>query len=442
MTNKVKDTNHFRFYVYAYIRSKDSKTGNKGTPYYIGKGHGNRAYDTHRNVGVPKDKSNIVFVETNLSELGAFAIERRLIAWYGRSCDNSGILKNKTIGGEGTTGMMTAKNPITKETMQIPVDDVRLCTGELVSIALNTINAKHIKTGKTKRLDKDSNEFLSGEYVHVGKGTKLDFVVVLDTVSNKHIQVYTDDPRIKTGDYTYMTKGYITIKNLDGQNEHIRMDDPRYVNGEVHHTLKGNKTNLVSVIDTNTGEYSQVFKTDPRYVSGELVGVTKGKTAVRDKNGITFVVATTDPRFLSGELVSTTTGVNLGKTTIKHKITAEKITVPTADWKVKYPDYEALTKGRVNVISTITGEKINVSVDDPRIKTGELISRHRGQITARELATNTTYRVSKDDIRFKTKEIVSISTKTLDAVVDDQIIKVSVFDPRFLTGQIKAFTLS
>jgi hypothetical protein len=97
-------SNLFIYYVYAYLRSTDSESGAAGTPYYIGKGIGKRAFKRHHRIPVPKDKSKIVFLECDLSNVGACALERRYIRWYGRKDINTGILLNRTDGGEGTGG--------------------------------------------------------------------------------------------------------------------------------------------------------------------------------------------------------------------------------------------------------------------------------------------------------------------------------------------------
>ena len=46
------------YYVYAYLRKSDD------TPYYIGKGKGNRAWDKGHSCTVPNDTSKIVLLNT------------------------------------------------------------------------------------------------------------------------------------------------------------------------------------------------------------------------------------------------------------------------------------------------------------------------------------------------------------------------------------------
>lgn len=111
MRQTMKNNNNpLRFYVYAYIREKDSKTAKAGTPYYIGKGSGRRAWtndrkNKHTSVHMP-NKKYIVILENNLTELGAFALERRLINWWGRIDNNTGILRNRCVGGNGCSGVI------------------------------------------------------------------------------------------------------------------------------------------------------------------------------------------------------------------------------------------------------------------------------------------------------------------------------------------------
>lgn len=87
------------YYVYAYLREDC-------TPYYVGKGKNSRAFTHHKHESVrtPNDKSKITFLKENLNEDDAFMWEVFYIAEYGRKDLGTGLLRNKTDGGEGATG--------------------------------------------------------------------------------------------------------------------------------------------------------------------------------------------------------------------------------------------------------------------------------------------------------------------------------------------------
>jgi len=97
----VKDP--YRFYTYAYLREDR-------TPYYIGKGVGSRAYKKYKNkIKPPKDKTRIIFLKQNLLEEEAFKHEKYMIAVFGRKDLGTGILHNRTDGGECSSGRICSE---------------------------------------------------------------------------------------------------------------------------------------------------------------------------------------------------------------------------------------------------------------------------------------------------------------------------------------------
>ena len=74
------------FYVYAWLRAKDSRNGQAGSPYYVGKGKGARAKQKHvsRNWVAPLE-DQIQILSANMNEVDAFQLEMFLIYLYGRA---------------------------------------------------------------------------------------------------------------------------------------------------------------------------------------------------------------------------------------------------------------------------------------------------------------------------------------------------------------------
>jgi len=92
-----------QYYTYAYLRED-------GTPYYVGKGKGRRVYKKGRvEIKPPKDKSKVIFLKQNLTEQEAFKHEIYMIAVFGRKNLGTGILRNRTNGGDGPSGSIRSE---------------------------------------------------------------------------------------------------------------------------------------------------------------------------------------------------------------------------------------------------------------------------------------------------------------------------------------------
>jgi len=86
-----------KYYTYAYVRED-------ATPYYVGKGSGRRIDDpSHHSSGIPP-KNRRIYLKQNITEEEALRHEVYMISVLGRKDLGTGILRNLTDGGDGTSG--------------------------------------------------------------------------------------------------------------------------------------------------------------------------------------------------------------------------------------------------------------------------------------------------------------------------------------------------
>lgn len=176
MTYRDGDLMHKQFYV--YIHKKPD-----GTPFYIGKGHGRRAYnfycrsEWHKNIVAKYGKKNILIEIINcVNESQAFDLEKIYI----KQIRDSGIkLVNLTDGGEGHSGFK--QNNQTKQKRAQKLKDFYASEkGKMVNQELNkhrigrknTDEAKQKMRNATKGKPKSKAHIESLSKCHFGKPKK------------------------------------------------------------------------------------------------------------------------------------------------------------------------------------------------------------------------------------------------------------------------------
>jgi hypothetical protein len=144
--------NPCRFYVYAYLRSRPSKYGEIGSPYYIGKGQTDRRFSKFHNAKPPQDPANNVLLKEGLAETDALVEEIRLIKLYGRIDIGTGCLRNRTDGGDGTSGFIHPSE--SKEKMRLShVGEIRPCRSQETR---NKMSQAHLGRKKSPEAAKKS----------------------------------------------------------------------------------------------------------------------------------------------------------------------------------------------------------------------------------------------------------------------------------------------
>lgn len=157
------------YYIYSYLREDLS-------PYYIGKGKDQRAYSKGRNeVRPPKDKSRVQIIKANLTEQEAFELEKLYILMFGRIDNETGILRNKTDGGDGASGAVRSAETRRKISQALKGRIVPKEVSERHSRILKAKNIKHSEEYKRILSEKLKGRKCSEEHIQKVRESKIGF---------------------------------------------------------------------------------------------------------------------------------------------------------------------------------------------------------------------------------------------------------------------------
>lgn len=263
---------------------------------------------------------------------------------------------------------------------------------------------KYEKTMVTHDLVLDKNCYNR----HQGGDGSWDFtlgrVCVKDKNGNNFL-VDIDDSRYLSGEFVSNMKGLVHVKDLNGNSitiskEEYKNNKDKYIHAQTGKvTAKDNNGNMIKL---SKEEYYKLKKI------GKVNGHTVGKGVFIDKNGNGIMCDINDPRVLSGELV----GYTKQFTVYKYKNDFSKICFTTKnDPRVISGELVGINYGIVHCRKVKTGEKISVLKNDIRLQTGEIIPSNKYLGTHK--GTNYKEILTKKDYENKYSDIINLLNKNL-----------------------------
>ena len=285
-----------KHYVYMYRHPTTNQ------PFYVGLGQNRRMFNHITEAkkyrgNSPSDKIKLIkqilddgmfpiidAVDSQISVDKAKECEMFLISMLGRIDNGTGILTNKTDGGDGGTNVSVATRKLLAKTLsgivyvydvdknviKVTVDEFANSPEKYSAITTDTISVID-SFGACYRVSPDDERLLSGLVNPVTKG-----------ISGG-----------KTNDYF---NEYIAVKDSSGNGFTVKKDDPRLISGDLKHIAAG--TVRVKNYD---GKLIRISVTDPRFLSGELQASDKNKVTVRTPEGINCKVSRDNIKITSGE---------------------------------------------------------------------------------------------------------------------------------------------
>jgi hypothetical protein len=259
-----------------------------------------------------------------------------------------------------------------------------------------TVTVK-IENGKLRRVSVDHPKRIDGTFEVMGSGT----INLYSQEEGRYLKIDVNDARrgdllhnfqrkcrIKRGSeeitidrvdleryialgWSHVMKGNTVVKDREGNNFLVSLDDPRYISGELAHVSKGTSNAIL----VETGELIKVPVDDPRFSSGEIVGQFKDTVMAKGEDGRGFRLSKSDERYKTGSFVSLFEDTVM----VKNK-KGERFRVDKNDTRLVTGELVGHTKGQVTVINCY-GEKVRVSTDDPRLKSGELVGNKKMKVT-------------------------------------------------------------